>query len=88
MGTSFESINYLTTLLVWKERPHTLENKQTKILKRKGRREGEREEEWGGEKTKFSLVKVSRVKKNVKLVWNLQGTNNWLDTTFLLDSWF
>lgn len=65
MGTSLESINYLTTLLFWKERPHPLESKQTKILKRKGRREGEREEEWGGEKTKFSLVKVGRVKKKM-----------------------
>lgn len=72
MGTSLESVNYLTTLLFWKDRPHPLENKQTKILRRKSRQEGGREqvreEKWGGKKTKFNLVKGNRVKKKkVKL---------------------
>ena len=65
MGISLELINYLATLLFWKERPHSLENKQNKKLRRKGEREGGREkigeEGWEGKKTKFSLVKVIRV---------------------------
>lgn len=36
MDISLELINYLATLLFWKERPHSLENKQNQKTKKEG----------------------------------------------------
>lgn len=49
---------------------------------------GEEAECGEGKRQNSVFFKSVELKKNVKLVSNLQGTNNWFEKACLLDSWF